>query len=244
MRPTGTASPKRNRTLVLIVLAIVALLLAYFGLDLRRYLDLEHLRAGRAVWQAYYAAHPAAMASGYFLLYVAVAALSVPGATIMTLAGGAIFGLWIGSLLVSFASTIGATLAFLASRYVLRGAVQRHFGDQLAAVNAGLAKDGAFYLFALRLVPLIPFFTINLAMGLTPIKTTTFYWVSQLGMLAGTMIYVNAGTQLASIGSVADILSPTLLGAFALIGVLPLVARGAVRWIRTSRRFRGLRGER
>jgi uncharacterized membrane protein YdjX (TVP38/TMEM64 family) len=181
------------------------------------------------------------MTAGYFLVYVAITALSVPGAAIMTLAGGAIFGLWIGGLLASFASTIGATLAFLASRYVLRDAVQRYFGHQLAALNAGLAKDGAFYLFALRLVSLIPFFTVNLAMGLTPIKTGTFYWVSQVGMLAGTMVYVNAGAQLASIGSVADMLSPTLLGAFALIGVLPLVARVAVRRIRTSRRFRGER---
>ncbi|MBF6989461.1 TVP38/TMEM64 family protein [Cupriavidus sp. IK-TO18] len=241
MKASGTASPKVNRTRVLIVVTVVALLAAYVGFDLGRYLNLSQLKAGQAAWQAYYAAHPAVAMSGYFLLYVAVTALSLPGAAIMTLAGGAIFGLWGGTLLVSFASTIGATLAFLASRYVFRDAVQHRFGDRLAAINAGLAKDGAFYLFALRLVPLVPFFTINLAMGLTPIKTSTFYWVSQVGMLAGTVVYVNAGTQLAGISSIADILSPALLGSFALIGALPVAGRGAVRLLRTRHYFRGER---
>ncbi|RWA53172.1 dihydrolipoamide dehydrogenase [Cupriavidus sp. UYMSc13B] len=230
-----------NRTRVLIVVAIIALFGAYFGLDLGRYLNLPHLKAGQAALQAYHAAHPALAIAGYFLLYVAVTALSLPGAAIMTLAGGAIFGLWVGTLLVSFASTFGATLAFLVSRYLFREAVQRRFGDRLASIHAGLAKEGAFYLFALRLVPLVPFFTINLVMGLTPIKTSTFYWVSQVGMLAGTVVYVNAGTQLARIGSAAEILSPALLGSFALIGLLPLVARAVVRRIQTSNRFRGER---
>ncbi|WP_224082757.1 TVP38/TMEM64 family protein [Cupriavidus laharis] len=223
------------------MVAIIALFAAYWGLDLGRYLNLANLKAGQAAWQAYYAAHPAVAIAGYFLLYVAVTALSVPGATIMTLAGGAIFGLWAGTLLVSFASTFGATLAFLTSRYLFGEAVQRRFGDRLVAIHAGLAKDGAFYLFALRLVPLVPFFTINLAMGLTPIKTSTFYWVSQVGMLAGTVVYVNAGAQLAHVSSVADVLSPALLGSFALIGVLPLAARTAVRRMQASGRFRGKR---
>lgn len=241
MRPLGTAFLKVNRTRVLIVVAIIALFAAYWGLDLGRYLNLANLKAGQAAWQAYYVAHPAVAIAGYFLLYVAVTALFVPGAAIMTLAGGAIFGLWVGTLLVSFASTLGATLAFLASRYLFREAVLRRVGDRLATIHAGLAKDGAFYLFALRLVPLVPFFTINLVMGLTPIKTSTFYWVSQVGMLAGTVVYVNAGTQLARVSSVADILSPVLLASFALIGVLPLAARATVRRIQASGHFRGER---
>ncbi|QUN31732.1 TVP38/TMEM64 family protein (plasmid) [Cupriavidus sp. KK10] len=232
---------KVNRNRVLIIVAIMALFGAYFGLDLGRYLNLGHLKAGQAALQGYYAAHPAEAIAGYFLLYVSVTALSLPGAAIMTLAGGAIFGLWVGTLLVSFASTFGATLAFLVSRYLFREAVQRRFGDRLASIHAGLAKEGAFYLFALRLVPLVPFFTINLVMGLTPMKTSTFYWVSQVGMLAGTVVYVNAGTQLARISSAAEILSPALLGSFALIGLLPLAARTVVRRIQTSNRFRGER---
>ncbi|MFJ4290644.1 TVP38/TMEM64 family protein [Cupriavidus sp. NPDC089707] len=241
MRLSGTAAQKANRIRVLVVVAILMLFAAYFGLDLGRDLNLAHLKAAQAAWQAYYAEHPVVAMWGYFLLYVAVTALSLPGAAIMTLAGGAIFGLWGGILLVSFASTIGATLAFLASRHVFRDAVQRRFADRLPAIHAGLAKDGAFYLFALRLVPLIPFFAINLAMGLTPMKTSTFIWVSQVGMFAGTVVYVNAGTQLARVSDVADILSPALLGSFALIGLLPLAARAAVRRIQASGRFRGER---
>lgn len=238
-RQSGAGLVKANRIRMAILLAVVALLVAYFAFDLGRYLSLDHLKAGRVAWQAYDAAHPVAAMAGYFLLYVTVTALSLPGAAVMTLAGGAIFGLVVGTVLVSFASTIGATLAFLASRYVLREAVQRRFGDRLAVIHAGLEKDGVFYLFALRLVPLLPSFTINLAMGLTPLKTGTFYWGSQVGMLAGTVVYVNAGTQLVKISSVADILSPTLLVSFALIGVLPLVARGAVRLMQAGSRFRG-----
>ena len=232
---------KVDRTRVLIVVVVVMLLAAYFSFDLGRYLSLTYLTSGGAAWRAYYASHPAVAMAGYFLLYVTVTALSLPGAAVMTLAGGAIFGLVIGTALVSFASTIGATLAFLASRYVLREAVQRRFDKQLAVINTGLEKDGAFYLFALRLVPLLPFFTINLAMGVTPLKTSTFFWVSQVGMLAGTVVYVNAGTQLASISSVADILSPALLVSFALIGVLPLIARGILRRIQARSRSSGVR---
>lgn len=159
----------------------------------------------------------------------------------MTLAGRAIFGLFVGTVLVSFASTIGATLAFLASRYVLRDAIQRRYGDKLAAINAGLEKDGAFYLFTLRPVQLLPFFVINLAMGLTPLKTSQFYWVRQVGMLAGTMVYVNAGTQLAKVTSLARILSPILLGSFTVVGLLPLVASKAVKLIQARNPFRGKR---
>ena len=149
----------------------------------------------------------------------------------MGLAMAALFGLWYGTLLVSFASTIGATLAFLTSRYLLRDFVQRHFGDKLKGVNDGMAKDGALYLFMLRLVPIFPFFLINLLMGLTQIPMRTYFWVSQFGMLAGTMVYVNAGTQLARINTLSDIISPGVLLSFALLGVFPLIAKWIVRAI-------------
>ena len=161
----------------------------------------------------------------FFAAYVAVSALSLPGAAVMTLLAGALFGLWVGTLLVSFASSLGAPLAMLASRYVLRDIVQAKFGARLADIDRGMAREGAFYLFTLRLVPVFPFFIINLLMGLTTIKAATFYWVSQLGMLAGTLVFVNAGTQLAQISSLQGILSPGLIGSFVLLGVFPLIAK-------------------
>ena len=156
----------------------------------------------------------------------------------MTLAGGALFGLWTGIVLISFASSIGATAAFLASRYVLRESIQRRFGDKLSAINDGMAREGALYLFTLRLVPVFPFFLINLLMGLTSIRTVTFYWVSQIGMLAGTLVYVNAGTQLAQINSLSGIVSPGLLMSFALLGVFPLIAKRMIQWIQKRRVYR------
>jgi pyruvate/2-oxoglutarate dehydrogenase complex dihydrolipoamide dehydrogenase (E3) component/uncharacterized membrane protein YdjX (TVP38/TMEM64 family) len=168
------------------------------------------------------------VAAVYFGVYVLATALSIPGAVIITLGGGAVFGLWQGLLLVSFASTLGATLAFLASRFVLREWVEARFGQRLADINDGVDKEGAFYLFTLRLIPVVPFFLINLLMGLTRMKTWTYYWVSQLGMLAGTAVYVNAGTQLAQLDSVRGILSPALLGSFVLLGIFPLIARRIV----------------
>ncbi len=220
---------------LLLLIAIAGLLLAFFALGLDRYLTLDALRASQATFAAWYAERPLTVIGAYFVLYVAVTALSLPGAAVMTLAGGALFGLAVGTLVVSFASSLGATLAFLASRFLLRDWVQSRFGDKLAAVNAGVEKDGAFYLFTLRLVPLFPFFAINLVMGLTPIRTRTFYWVSQVGMLAGTLAYVNAGTQLARIESLSGVLSPALIGSFALLGVFPLLARKAVDWLRARR---------
>jgi pyruvate/2-oxoglutarate dehydrogenase complex dihydrolipoamide dehydrogenase (E3) component/uncharacterized membrane protein YdjX (TVP38/TMEM64 family) len=171
----------------------------------------------------------------FFAGYVAVAAMALPGAVVMTLAAGALFGLGWGLLIVSFASTIGATLAFLASRWLLGGWVQSRFGDRLTAMNTGIARDGGFYLFTLRLVPAVPFFAINLAMGLTPIRPWTFYWVSQVGMLAGTLIYVNAGTQLAQIDSLSGIVSPGLLGSLILLGLLPLAMRKVIDHVRVGR---------
>lgn len=226
------------KRIVLLVL-VAALLAAFFAFDLGRFFTLDALKASQAQFAAQYAATPFLVMGAYFVIYVVVTALSLPGAVVMTLAGGALFGLATGTLLVSFASSVGATLAFLAARFVLREPVQRRFGGRLAAINAGVEKDGAFYLFTLRLVPLFPFFVINLLMGLTPIRTWTFYWVSQLGMLAGTLVYVNAGTQLARIDSLSGILSPGLLVSFALLGVFPLIAKKIVSMIQARKVYAG-----
>jgi pyruvate/2-oxoglutarate dehydrogenase complex dihydrolipoamide dehydrogenase (E3) component/uncharacterized membrane protein YdjX (TVP38/TMEM64 family) len=198
---------------------------AFVALDLGRFLSFEQLKASQAGFAQLHAEQPLTVAVVYFLIYVLATALSFPGATIITLAGGAVFGLWQGLLIVSFASTIGATLAFLASRFVLRDWVEARFGQRLADINAGVNREGEFYLFSLRLIPVVPFFLINLLMGLTCMKVWTYYWVSQLGMLAGTAVYVNAGTQLAQLDSVKGILSPALLGSFVLLGLFPLIAR-------------------
>lgn len=219
-----------------ILLLLVALIIAlYFGLDLDQYLTLNALKASQEKFTSFQSESPWLVALGVFVLYVMVTALSLPGATIMTLAIGALFGLWVGTILVSFASSIGATAAFLVSRYVLRDVVQHRFGDKLKAINEGMEKDGVLYLFTLRLVPVFPFFLINLLMGLTPIHTRTFYWVSQLGMLAGTIVYVNAGTQLAQLDSLSGIVSPVLLLSFALLGMFPLIAKWISRWIQKRR---------
>jgi len=217
-----------NKTRLAVVLLVAMLIAAFFAFDLGRYFSLEFFKSQQAAIDGYYHAHPLQTLLVYFALYVAVTALSLPGAAIMTLAGGAIFGLLAGTLVVSFASSIGATLAFLVSRFLLRDWVQARFGDKLKAINEGMAKEGGFYLFTLRLVPIFPFFVINLAMGLTPIATRSFYWVSQVGMLLGTIVYVNAGTQIAKIDSLKGILSPGLLISFALLGVFPLAAKKIV----------------
>ena len=173
-----------NKARIAVLALILTLLAAFFALDLGRYLTLEFFRSQQAAIQNYVGMHPLQAGALYFLIYVAVTGLSLPGAALMTLVGGAVFGLLWGTLIVSFASSVGATLAFLASRFLLRDWVQRRFGDKLKPINDGVAKEGAFYLFALRLVPAFPFFVINLVMGLTPIRTWTFYWVSQAWMLA------------------------------------------------------------
>ena len=213
---------------LLLLLLVAAAIGAFFAFDLGRYLSLETLKAQRESLAAYAALHPLQSAALFFAVYTLATALSIPGAAILTLGGGAVFGFWLGLLIVSFASTIGATLAFLAARFLLRDAVQRRFGERATAINQGIACDGAFYLFTLRLVPLFPFFLINLLMGLTTLPARTFYWVSQLGMLAGTAVYVNAGTQLAQLSSVRGILSPGLLLSFTLLGIFPLLAKKAI----------------
>jgi uncharacterized membrane protein YdjX (TVP38/TMEM64 family) len=207
---------------------LVALIAAVVALDLGRFLSLEQLRSSKAAIDAYRDAHPLLSSAMFFGAYVAATALSIPGAVVLTLAGGAIFGMLWGLALVSFASSLGATLAFVAARFLLRDAIQARYGDRLRAINEGVRKDGPYYLFTLRLIPVFPFVVINLVMALTPIRTWTFYWVSQVGMLAGTAIYVYAGTELGKIGSPKDILSPTLIGALALLGAFPLIARKVV----------------
>lgn len=224
----------RSRKLLLAALA-VALVAAFFGLGLQRYLTLEALKDSRQALTEARAAAPLTFAAGYFLLYVLVAALSLPGATVLTLGGAAVFGFWTTLVLVSFASTIGATLACALSRTLFREAVTKRLGPRLAAVDAGLAREGAFYLFTLRLVPLFPFFVVNAVMGLTAVPLRTFYLVSQIGMLPGTAVYVNAGAQLSELTSLSGIVSPGLLVSFALLGVFPLAARRAVAAVRNRR---------
>ena len=214
-----------SKNKIVLLVAIVAAIAAFFAFDLGRFLDLAFFKEQQAAIEAYRQNQPLLTAGIFFLIYIAVTGLSLPGAAVMTLVGGAIFGLLWGLVIISFASTIGATLAFLASRLLFRDSVQQRFGDKLRAVNDGIAREGAFYLFALRLVPIFPFFAINLLMGLSPIRVWTFYWVSQIGMLAGTAVYVNAGTQLAKIDSVSGILSPAILGSFALLAVFPFIAK-------------------
>jgi len=213
---------------LLLIALLIVLITAYFGFGLERFLSLDYFKSQQAAIETWRAAQPMTAALLFFVAYVAVTGLSLPGAAVMTLVGGAVFGLLWGLLLVSFASSVGATLAFLASRFLLRDWVQQHFGERLRAINAGVSREGGFYLFTLRLVPVFPFVVINLLMGLTPLKTRTFYWVSQLGMLAGTLVYVNAGTQLAKIQSLSGILSPGLLGSFVLLGIFPLMAKKIV----------------
>lgn len=217
-----------DRRKKILIGVIVLLILAFFALDLGRYFSLAYLNEQKAALLTYQEAHPWKSALLYLLIYISVTALSLPGAAIMTLAGGAVFGLAQGTLLVSFASTIGASLAFLVSRMLLRESVQKKLGDKLHAINQGIEREGAFYLFGLRLVPLFPFFVINLVMGLTPIRLITFFFVSQLGMLPGTLVYVNAGTQLAQIDSVSGIVSAPLLISFALLGLFPILAKKVI----------------
>jgi uncharacterized membrane protein YdjX (TVP38/TMEM64 family) len=219
----------------LLVLLAISALVAYFVFDLGQYLSLENFKAQQSEILAAKNAQPALYIAGFFVIYVVITGLSIPGAAIMTLIAGALFGLLLGTIIVSFASTMGATLAFLGSRYVLRDWVQSKFGARLKAIDDGLAKDGAFYLFTLRLIPVFPFFVINLLMGLTRIPTWTFFWVSQLGMLAGTIVFVNAGTQISKIESTAGLLSPTLIGSFVLLALFPWAAKGLLALVNRRR---------
>ena len=214
----------KNKKIAILALLVVLVVL-FFALNLGRFFSLEFIKAQQASFAAVYDQKPVAVTLAFFAVYVLITALSLPGAAIMTLAAGASFGLVWGTIVVSIASTLGATLAMLAARYLLRDSIEKRFGPKLAEVNKGIEKEGGLYLFTLRLVPLIPFFALNLLMGLTKMKTWTFFWVSQLGMLAGTVAYVNAGTEIAKITSLRSVLSPGLIGSFVLLGLLPLVVK-------------------
>jgi uncharacterized membrane protein YdjX (TVP38/TMEM64 family) len=205
----------------LIVLGIFVF--RYF--ELGQYLSLDYLKASQEKFDRLYQSHRFAVIAAYMGIYIAVTALSLPGAAVLTLAGGGLFGRVVGTITVSFASTIGATLACAVSRYLLRDWVQARFGDKLAAINAGIEKEGAFYLFSLRLVPVFPFFVINLLMGLTRMRLVTFYWVSQVGMLAGTFVYVNAGRQLSRIEALSGILSPGVAVSLVALGLFPIAVK-------------------
>ncbi len=224
---------------LLILLLFAAGIALFLVLDLAQYLSMEALRQQRDDLLAFTEQNLVLAVAIFMLVYIAMAALSVPGAAILTLAGGALFGVLAGTVAVSFASTIGATLVFLAARFLFRDFIQKRFGRRLAAINRGVERDGAFYLLALRLVPAFPFWMINLVMALTPIRTWTFFWVSQLGMLPATVVYVNAGTQLARIDSAGDILSPGLIGAFVLLGLLPLILRWILRLLERRKMYKG-----
>ena len=229
----------RKKLLVLAAVAVVVAL--FFTLDLGRYLDLEFLQAQRGRMHDLFLARPLLVGAVFFAIYVAVTGLSLPGAAVLTLVAGAIFGLGWGTVIVSFASTLGATCAFLLARYLARDTVRRRFAGALERIDGGVRKDGAFYLFTLRLVPVFPFFIINLAMGLTSMRVLAFAFVSQAGMLPGTLVYVNAGTRLGELESLAGILSPAILLSFALLGVFPLVAKKIVDALRARRIYRGYR---
>ena len=212
-----------KKLLLATLIAIVLILLLFF--DVHHYLTLEYLKSSKDKLNVYYQDNPLLVLGTYFVIYLASTALSLPGAAVLSLAGGALFGLTAGTLVVSFASTIGATLAMLIARVLLRDWVQNRFAAQMETINSGMLKEGAFYLFTMRLLPAVPFFVINLVMGLTPLRTVTFFWVSQLGMLPATLVYVNAGSELGKIQSIDDILSPQLIISFVLLGIFPLLVK-------------------
>lgn len=220
---------------IMLLLAVVAAIGAFYVFDLEHYFTLEGIKQQREMISTYYLDNKVSVIAGFSLAYVAMTALSLPAASLLTLLAGALFGFLPGLIIVSFASTVGATLAFLMARFVMRDNVQQKYGHRLQAFNDGFEREGAFYLFALRLVPVFPFFLINLLMGLLPIKTVTYFWVSQLGMLPGTAVYVYAGTALSQIDSLKDVASPQLLAAFALLGILPVAARKALQFLRRNK---------
>lgn len=226
---------KRIQQLGIVGLVVAAVAL-FWIFDLGHYLTLSYLKTSQAKFTALYEENRILVISIYMLIYIIVTALSLPGAAVMTLAGGGLFGLWIGVLVVSFASTIGATLACFVSRFVLRDWVQSKFGDKLGAVNRGMQEEGNFYLFTLRLVPIFPFFVINLVMGLTKMPLLSYYWVSQVGMLPGTIVYVNAGKELAKIESLSGILSPGLIASFVILGLFPLTMKKLLGWYQKKRK--------
>lgn len=220
---------------ILIVVVIAALIAVFRIFDLQQYLTLPYMKESRERFELLYAMHRTSVIAVYMAVYILASTLSLPGAVILTLAGGALFGLWTGTIVVSLASTTGATLACFVSRFILRDWVQKKMEDKLRTVNAGIEREGAFYLFTLRLIPVFPFWLINLLMGLTRMPLRTFCWVSLVGMLPATMVFVNAGRQLARIDSPSEILSPGLLLSFVLLGIFPIAARKTLTWYRSKK---------
>jgi uncharacterized membrane protein YdjX (TVP38/TMEM64 family) len=225
IKKSGSCSFRDMKIKIILVLVIVALIAAFKIFNVGEYFSLSYIKESRGNFQTMYEANRFPVIAAFMVTYILVTSLSLPGATVMGLAAGAFFGLLTGTVVVSFASTIGATIACFVSRFILRGWIQGKFGDRLTTVNKGIEKEGAFYLFTLRLIPIFPFWLINLVMGLTKMPLKTYYWVSQVGMLPGTMVYVNAGKELARIDSLSGILSPRLLLSFALLGLFPLTAK-------------------
>ena len=221
------------KTKIILAVVVLSLIAAFFIFDLKDYLSLEYLKQQKEALNQLYQNKPFLLIGAFFLVYVAMAALALPAATLLTVAAGAIFGVVTGTIIVSFASSIGATIAFLLTRYLFHDSIQAKFGDRLEAINTGIEREGAFYVFGLRLVPLFPFVVVNSVLGLTKLKTWTFYWSSQIGMLAGTIVYVNAGTQLANINSLGDIANPKLLISFALLGLFPIIAKYALNFLKS-----------
>lgn len=218
-----------------LLLVFIAIVIAFVTLDVQQYATLDYLKTQQASMLNYYQQHALLVLVVFALAYVLVTAFSLPVATAMTLLGGALFGFSTGLVVISFASSVGATLAFLMARFLLKDSLQKKYGQHLTKVNEGFAREGAFYLFALRLVPAVPFFVVNALMGLLPIRTRTFYWVSQLGMLPATAVYVYAGTELGKISSLSHIVSPSLLAALALLGLLPIAAKKALGFLRSQK---------
>lgn len=218
-----------------IIVLIASAIAAFFYFDLGSYLTIENLKEQQGAIDAYYQDNPLTLIGAFFAVYVAVTALSIPGAAVMTLAAGAIFGLLVGTILVSFASTIGATIAFLTSRYLLRDWVESKFGERLKKINEGVERDGAFYLISIRLVPAFPFFIVNMLMGLTKIKIWTYFIASQIGMLAGTIVYVNAGTQLSQVNSVGEVFSLPVIGSFVLLALFPWIAKAVIGMVKKNK---------
>ncbi len=217
---------------LIIVGTVLCVIAAFAYWDLGRFLTLEYLKTSQETFQALYAEHQLAVIGGYIAIYVLVTALSLPGAVVLTLAGGGFFGLLVGTLVVSVASTIGATVACLVARTLLRDWVQNKFGERLKTINAGVDREGGLYLFTVRLIPVFPFFVVNLVMGLTSMRLTTFFWVSQIGMLPGTLVYVNAGKELAKIDSLSGILSPTLIASFVILGLFPITVKKIMQYVK------------
>ena len=226
---------KKAKQRIAILLGVVALIVVFKVFGLERYFSLSYLKTSQEAFATLYSEHQAMVIGTYMLIYIVVTALSLPGAAVLTLAGGALFGFVVGTVVVSFASTIGATLACLVSRFLLREWVEKKVGDKLQGVNKGIQNEGAFYLFTMRLIPVFPFFVINLVMGLTKISLVTFYWVSQVGMLPGTMVYINAGKELGKIDSLSGILSPSLLISFTILGLFPITVKKLMKWYRVKK---------